>query len=53
MENYDNNTLMEIQFILEVYVYRRRYKKTLWSLFMNSTDMYPAFVPRLVCRLQI
>ena len=28
-------------------------KKTLWSLFMNSTDMYPAFVPRLVCRLQI
>ena len=27
MENYDNNILMEIQFILEVYVYRRRYKK--------------------------
>ena len=27
MENYDNNILMEIQFILEVYVYRQRYKK--------------------------
>ena len=45
---------MRIQFILEIYVYRRRLQKknyTLWSIFMDRIDMSQGYVTLLGCRL--
>ena len=45
---------MRIQFILEIYVYRRRLQKknyTLWPIFMDRIDMSQGYVTLLVCRL--
>ena len=55
-KNYDNKILMRIQFILEIYVYKRRLLKKIINsmvLFMDRIDITLGFVPLLDCRLQI
>ena len=53
---HDNKILMRIQFILEIYVYKRRLLKKIINsmvLFMDRIDITLGFVPLLDCRLQI
>ena len=53
---HNNKILMRIQFILEIYVYKRRLLKKIINsmvLFMDRIDITLGFVPLLDCRLQI
>ena len=55
-KHYSNKILMRIQFILEIYVYKRRLLKKIINsmvLFMDRIDITLGFVPLLDCRLQI
>ena len=53
---HNNKILMRIQFILEIYVYKRRLLKKIINsmvLFMDRIDITVGFVPLLDYRLQI
>ena len=53
---HNNKILMRIQFILEIYVYKRRLLKKIINsmvLFMDRIDITLGFVPLLDYRLQI
>ena len=55
-KHYSNKILMRIQFILEIYVYKRRLLNKIINsmvLFMDRIDITLGFVPLLDCRLQI